>query len=38
MYQPIVDFTDGRVVGTEALLRWYPTDERMIRPLVTAAG
>jgi diguanylate cyclase (GGDEF)-like protein len=39
MYQPIVDITDGRVVGTEALVRWYPPGQGVIGPddFITAA-
>ena len=31
-FQPIVDVTEGRVVGAEALLRWPQPDQTMIAP------
>lgn len=31
-YQPIISLSDGRIVGFEALLRWYHSDLGMIPP------
>ena len=31
-YQPLVDLTDGRVVGVEALCRWYDSKARLVPP------
>jgi diguanylate cyclase (GGDEF)-like protein len=32
VYQPIVGMDDGRIVGTEALVRWFPADGTMVSP------
>jgi diguanylate cyclase (GGDEF)-like protein len=32
VYQPIVQMDDGRVVGTEALVRWFRPDGAMVSP------
>jgi diguanylate cyclase (GGDEF)-like protein len=32
VYQPIVQFHDGRVVGVEALVRWHRRDHEIIMP------
>jgi diguanylate cyclase (GGDEF)-like protein/PAS domain S-box-containing protein len=31
-YQPIVDLTDGHIVGAEALLRWHHPTHGLVRP------
>ena len=31
-YQPLIDLSDGSVIGAEALLRWPQSDQRMLSP------
>ena len=31
-YQPIVDVASGKIIGMEALLRWYSSDLGMVCP------